>query len=224
MKSIVLLLLVSVTAQAQMKNMGMNQPKTTLRQDVEQQQKQGQQQKQRQQQEQDQSTDVDVGVDVDTNLAATAEAEASNQGNTQVTEFEASAPSPVLVPNNNTESCLRVFGFAGSTRDGSALFGIPWRSKECDLEAAADDAFAQGRMELGWRLKCKQRNIRKTFGDRDWRRDGERMCLQTVLPDITQSQRIIELERRNRFLLNERAVDREECEERVGRAVDACRK
>ena len=95
--------------------------------------------------------------------AATASSEQA-QDNVQQTTFEGGAPDIVMVPNNNTEPCLRVIGIMFSGTSGGAGIGWPYRSKLCDYEAAADDAFAQGQIDIGWFWKCQNKNLHKKFG------------------------------------------------------------
>ena len=77
--------------------------------------------------------------------------------------IENNSSNVVLVPNNNTESCVRVFGLAFGKNGESGAIGFPWRSKSCDYEQAADDAFAAGERELGWFWKCQNKNLYRTF-------------------------------------------------------------
>lgn len=126
------------------------------------------------------SGDVVTG-DVSTTVAGSSGTASVNVAGS-TTRIESQAPDVVIVPNNNTEGCLRVFGLFVSTQDGAGGIGYPWRSKECDLEAAADDAFAQGNAVLGWTFKCKQKSLKKAFGGRDWRAAGEQACLDASLP------------------------------------------
>lgn len=104
---------------------------------------------------------------------AAADATASNDGNTLNVEgdrVENNSSNVVLVPNNNTESCVRVFGLAFGKNGESGAIGFPWRSAKCDYEQAADDAFAAGERDLGWFWKCQNKNLYKRFkeeGDTD---------------------------------------------------------
>jgi len=132
----------------------------------------------RQQQQQNASAAAGATANSDANAAATnanTQNVTSNdyssvgvdvgfEGGDTSTVFEASAPDIVLVPNNNTESCLRVFGIMFSNQQGGGGLGIPWRSKKCDYEQAADDAFAQGEQKLGWYWKCQNPNLYKRHG------------------------------------------------------------
>jgi len=114
-----------------------------------------QKQSQMQGQEQQQSQTVTT--------AASASAQQSNEqsvtSNTENNSFNV-----VLVPNNNTEPCLRVIGIMFSGSSGGAGIGWPYRSAKCDYEAAADDAFAQGQIDIGWYWKCQNKNLHKKFG------------------------------------------------------------
>jgi len=94
----------------------------------------------------------------------TASASANQtQGNAQSTTFEGSAPDVILIPNNNTESCLRVFGLAFSNQSGGGGIGYPWRSAACDFQRIADDSAARGDHRLADYWRCHKKNIYKTF-------------------------------------------------------------
>jgi len=128
--------------------------------DLGQDQTQGQAQDQYQDQTQGQETMVNVEN-------ASAGGQAINEGNDQKVEFnsnyESQAPDILMVPNNNTEKCLRIFGLSFSTEGGGGGIGFPWRSAPCDFEQAADDAFAGGERDLGWFWKCQSKNLYKPF-------------------------------------------------------------
>ncbi len=81
---------------------------------------------------------------------------------------ESSNTNVVLVPNNNTEHCLRVWGISFGNGNGGGGIGVPYRSKKCDYEQAADDAFAAGERSLGWWWKCQNPSLHKR-----WRIKGE---------------------------------------------------
>lgn len=125
----------------------------------EQAQLQDQIQDQAQAQDQSQAQEQVTAVDV----ALAQEAVSSTSGNAQSVSLNA-APNVVMVPNNNTESCLRVIGLSFANTSGGGGLGIPLRSKKCDYEAAADDAFAQGQMNIGWFWKCQNKALYKKFG------------------------------------------------------------
>lgn len=122
-------------------------------------------QQQRQQQGQIQGQ-AQSSSSVSTSNAAAAASAQQDQANQQniTSNYEAQAPDVILIPNNNTENCLRIWGLSFSTTSGGAGLGIPWRSKKCDFEAAADDAFAQGQIKMGWYWKCKNKNLYKQIG------------------------------------------------------------
>lgn len=145
----------------------------------EQEQRQDQTQHQGQSQEQESSS----ASQAEAHALGEAAATASNDGvNTSVnTTTTTESYHTVLVPNNNTENCLRVWGLSFS-KDGSIALGIPFRSGKCDLEGAADDAFAQGQVLLGWTFKCKNRNIYKVMGG------DEEACIDTVKPMLRRAE------------------------------------
>ena len=118
-----------------------------------------QQQRQAQGQEQGQTQTSNNVSDA----AASSSAEQSSSQSIN-SNYEAQAPDVILIPNNNTENCLRVFGLSFSNQSGGGGLGVPWRSRKCDFEAAADDAFAQGQMQLGWYWKCRNKNLYREFG------------------------------------------------------------
>lgn len=132
--------------------------------DLGQDQTQGQSQEQYQDQTQGQTQGQETAVNVEN---ASAGGQAINEGNDQKVEFnsnyESQAPDILMVPNNNTEKCLRIFGLSFSTEGGGGGIGFPWRSAPCDFEQAADDAFAGGERDLGWFWKCQSKNLYKTF-------------------------------------------------------------
>jgi hypothetical protein len=83
---------------------------------------------------------------------------------------ESNNTNVVLVPNNNTANCLRVYGLSFGNGDGAGALGVPFRDKACDYEAAADDAAAMGEHKIAWWWRCHKPNLRKTFkmrGDTD---------------------------------------------------------
>lgn len=119
--------------------------------------------------------------------SAAVETSASNEGNSlSVNEkHERSAPPTVLVPNNNTARCIKVYGFSGSNVSGSAMFGWPVRDKDCDFEAAADDAFAAGERSLGWFWKCHEKSLYKPYYNRQ--RGQSRAAAQAAATEVCQA-------------------------------------
>ena len=195
-------------------------------------QNQGQHQDQHQKQSQGQHQEAHGGfgeggdaysdIRVDTGAVDASSESVSTQSATQSlsveSNHEAGPEEVVLVPNNNTANCQRVYGFGGGNRSGNAVLGVPFRDKTCDLEAAADDAFAQGNITLGWVFKCKQKNLKKAFG-------GEQECLAAVAnPSIVKQlrERVVVLEGQKETLLLERQYDQERCAEESKRAHESC--
>lgn len=109
----------------------------------------------------DNDVDVTDYVDVVTTLDS-----AQDVANSQTVNMDA-APVVTFVPNNNTENCLRVIGLSFANSSGGGGLGWPYRSKKCDYEQAADDAFAQGQFKIGWYWKCQNKNLYKRFGSPD---------------------------------------------------------
>ncbi len=80
---------------------------------------------------------------------------------------ESNNTNVVLVPNNNTSGCMRVWGISFGGREGAAALGIPTRDEACDLELAADDAAAIGQHDIAWFWRCHKKNLYKQFdGDK----------------------------------------------------------
>ena len=169
---------------------------------------------------------------------AVSDATASNEGvNTSVEvggdQVENNSSNVVLVPNNNTESCLRVWGIAWGKNGESGALGIPWRSKKCDFEQAADDAFAAGERELGWFWKCQNKNLHKRWLHRDdnLTRDEEKTLainrcynnatdfanaqqqeVEELLERLRATEAALDLERRHGEVC---AESKERCEDRL---------
>ncbi len=129
---------------------------------------QEQSQHQKQSQEAHSNSDSISNADVANTLTvenAAAGGSADNEGNSLSVEsnYESGPADLVLIPNNNTERCLRVFGFAFGNKDGSGMLGVPWRSKQCDYKGFASDADAQGNFDLGWFWRCQMKSAYKIF-------------------------------------------------------------
>lgn len=167
--------------------------------------------------------DVSTVVDVDTGSAA-AGAEANNTGNNLSVTAESGPANLVLVPNNNTESCLRVFGFSGGNRQGSAMFGIPFRSSACDYDKAADAAAATGDHETAWFWRCHKKALYKPYRDgrgKEAREAAIAACHAAMVGPINAQRTIDALRERLAFIENERQVDRDKCEEAKDRIAEA---
>jgi len=163
------------------------------------------------------------------NSVSTSEAAASatNEGNALSvnSRYESGPADLVLVPNNNTENCLRVFGFSFGNREGSGMLGVPFRSKSCDYEQAADDAFAAGERELGWFWKCQNKSLYKTFQlDGMSKDEAKDLCHRKAVGEIGNVQTIEALKNDLVFLQREREIERENCEASKDRIGQACRK
>ena len=161
------------------------------------------------------------------NSVSTSEAAASatNEGNALSvnSSYESGPADLVLVPNNNTENCLRVFGFSFGNREGSGMLGVPFRSKSCDYEQAADDAFAAGERELGWFWKCQNKSLYKTFQlDGMSKDEAKDLCHRKAVGAIANVQTIEALKNDLAFLQREREIERENCEASKDRIVGAC--
>lgn len=134
----------------------------------------------------------------------------------------------VLVPNNNTENCLRIWGISFGTSSASGGIGYPHRSAACDYEQAADDAAAVGDQNLAWYWRCHKRNIRKPFkGKGVSSAQATEAChaKMTQFMDVgTLAMRNSELERRVQILLDEREFDRDRCNEAKDRIMEGCMK
>ncbi len=161
-----------------------------------------------------------------------AAAEASNEGNSlSVNENYESGPADlILVPNNNTENCLRVFGFAFGNNNGSGMFGIPWRSNACDYEGAADDAFAAGMHDLGWFWKCNNSSLYSRFKDKgESKQEAIEQCHAKALGELSSRAVIAGLKaslkasKENvQFLQEERRIERIKCNDAKNRITEAC--
>ena len=187
-----------------------------------------------QEQHQDQTQHQGQSQEQESNAEAQAEAHASGSaeqmqsaaGGTANVEMrsENTSINTVLVPNNNTEACLRVFGFSFGNGDGAGAFGIPWRSKPCDYEQAADDAAATGDHSLAWFWRCHKKNIRAPFERRGstneqateacWRRMTQFLTLEA-----DQHTREIEYLRREVEMLRDQV---ELTEETCDRQWESC--
>lgn len=76
---------------------------------------------------------------------------------------ESTNTNVVVVPNNNTANCMRVFGISFGNGDVATGLGYPHRDKACDFEQAADDAAATGNHKIAWWWRCHKPALYKTF-------------------------------------------------------------
>ena len=168
--------------------------------------------------------------------SAAAGGQAINEGNDQSVEFnsvsEARAPDILMVPNNNTEKCLRIFGLSFSTTDGGGGIGFPWRSAACDFEQAADDAFAGGERDLGWFWKCQSKNLYKPFRSKGESKESAMSdCQNRMMQGVSQVQVIAKLkdDLNEMNLLRERELEqyrqsRRRCEDTTAKLEENCTK
>jgi hypothetical protein len=156
-------------------------------------------------------------------------ASATNEGNSididasENNNIENNSSNIVLVPNNNTEKCLRVFGFAFGADGDSAAFGVPWRSKQCDYKGFASDADAQGNLELGWYWRCHMKTAYKTFKDKNESTETAiQQCHDRMIGAVGMVKTISTLTEQLAFSENERRIAREKHSESTERLTQAC--
>lgn len=207
--------------------------------DQEQRQDQDQYQDQGQDQYQGQEVNVTIGGEAGP-LVNTASTTTLNDGDTNLdmsdnSRVENNSSNVVLVPNNNTENCLRVWGISWGSSSGSGALGIPWRSAKCDYEQAADDAFAAGERDIGWFWKCQNPNLHKRFKSKgEDRMKASADCLDVMQKGVTQTAMIRELkgqlmdmesQRENDMIEFQRRLlgQKEKCNEISNRIAESCR-
>ena len=188
-------------------------------------QEQGQGQKQGQQQQ----TVVNIGgggegagtlADATTTITSDDDMSIDASDNSRV---ENNSSNVVLVPNNNTESCLRVWGLGWGNASGSGGIGIPVRSKKCDYEQAADDAFAAGERDLGWFWKCENPNLYKSFKGKGESNDSAKLdCFDKMTKGVSQTTTIRTLEEQLSISEEERRIARGLHKESTERINAAC--
>lgn len=171
-------------------------------------------------------------------VSSSAGGSSSNEGNTidasDHSSVENNSSNIVLVPNNNTEKCLRVWGVAWGKNGESGALGIPWRSAKCDFEQAADDAFAAGERESGWFWKCQNKNLYKRFKAKgESAESASQDCLDSMVGNITAMRTITTLTEQLETSEDLRKIERsrheqlteelgELCEESKDRIFAAC--
>jgi len=157
---------------------------------------------------------------------STSEAASTNEGNelSVNTEYDDGPADLVLVPNNNSEPCLRVFGLAFGNDNASGMFGVPWRSAACDYGKAAADAFAGGERELGWFWNCHKRSLYKPFKDKgESKEQAIEDCTSMAVGEVTAQATIAKLREDLEFLQRERRIERENCNKAKTRIAESCR-
>jgi len=202
-------------------------------------------QHQGQEQGQTQQTTVNIGGGEGAGTLSETSTTMNSDDDVSITEnnsVENNSSNVVLVPNNNTENCLRVFGFGWGKDGSSGGFGIPWRSAACDYEQAADDAFAAGERELGWYWKCHNKTLYKPFyerskgGSREVAKDDAiAACHTRAVGEITNLATIDQLRRSvefysaengrlNEVLVRERQTCKDQKDETYERCIEQLRK
>jgi hypothetical protein len=114
--------------------------------------------------------------------AATASNEGVNfSGGDTSFSSESTNINTVLVPNNNTAGCMRVYGFSFGNGDGAGALGVPFRDKACDYELAADDAAASGEHDIAWFWRCHKKHLYKPYRDKgESEEDAIEQCYQDM--------------------------------------------
>lgn len=155
--------------------------------------------------------------------SANATNEGINVDASDQSRIENNSSNIVLVPNNNTENCLRVIGLAFGRNGESAAFGWPYRSSKCDFEGAADDAFAAGERENGWYWKCQNKNLYKKFkGKGESAESASQDCVNQMLGEVTALKTITTLTQQLRASEEERRIARELHKDSTERINAAC--
>lgn len=115
------------------------------------------------------SVTVNIGGDGEDGAGALVNDTSTNtfQGGDTNFNSESNNTNVVLVPNNNTANCMRVFGLSFGNGDGAGGLGYPHRDRACDFEQAADDAAAIGNHKIAWWWRCHKKNLMKTFKTRE---------------------------------------------------------
>lgn len=126
---------------------------------------------------------------------------------------ESNNTNVVLVPNNNTSNCMRVWGISFGTHEGAAGLGLPTRDASCDFEQAADDAAATGSHKIAWWWRCQKKNLYKTFQVNRSAAEAKLACwnsmVEMIAPETTGQVLIPEEEYENLLLAQ---VQQEEVE------------
>jgi hypothetical protein len=125
--------------------------------------------------------------------AAGGSATASNEGVSVQggdTNFnsESNNTNVVLVPNNNTANCMRVFGLSFGNDSGAGGLGYPHRDKACDFEQAADDAAAIGNHKIAWWWRCHKKNLYTTFKHGDMTKEQAQLACWNSMVQMLEPQ------------------------------------
>lgn len=114
------------------------------------------------------SVTVNIGGDGENGAGSLVNDTSTNTFEGGDTNFnsESSNTNVVLVPNNNTAGCMRVYGLSFGNGDGAGGLGLPFRDESCDYEQAADDAAASGEHDIAWWWRCHKKNLYKAYRNR----------------------------------------------------------
>jgi hypothetical protein len=75
------------------------------------------------------------------------------------------------------------------------MFGVPWRSAQCDYGKFASSADAQGNLELGWFWRCHMKSAYKVFRDRGESEEAAiAQCHDQMVGTVQLLTRVNELE------------------------------
>jgi len=179
------------------------------------------------QQDQEQWQKQVAKSDAKSKSIADAAAVSSNEGNelSVNSTYESGPGDLVLVPNNNTENCLRVFGFAFGNDQASGMLGLPWRSKNCDFKGLAADAAAYGDHDTAWYWRCHMKSAYKTFKDRGETKEvAIEQCHAKMVGGVSNLKKIENLQEGVKTLLNENIIERKKCDESKNRIMESCYK
>ena len=194
-----------------------------------QEQSQDQHQKQGQDQNQHQTSEANAHSD----SVAQSDAAANNEGNSLSVEsnYESGPADIFMVPQGHTSNCMRTYGISFGDKNGGGGIGWPFRDNSCDFDNEAADAFAAGQHKIGWWWNCQKRSSYKVFKSKGMKKEAavnacvDKMMDLYYIPEVPKLRdRITVLESQKKTLLEERAFDKERCNEEKNRIVEGCYK
>lgn len=131
---------------------------------------------------------------------------------------ENNSTNVVLVPNNNTSGCMRVYGLSFGNGEGAGAFGAPFRDKACDFEQAADDAAAMGEHDIAWWWRCHKKNLYSTFkGKGETKEMAQLQCWNSMMELLVPTGHVV-IEADEYDQLMAQSVQQEEFNEAVEQA------
>lgn len=152
--------------------------------------------------------------------------QAINDGNTITSEN--TSINTVLVPNNNTVDCHKVYGITFGRDDTAGGVGWPYRDVACDYEQAADDAAAMGNHELAWFWRCHKKSNQRAFGAKKfllWQKNSPeaiKKCHSMMMASINKSAQLYEAQQRLAEVNREREIELEQYRQSQERLQQAC--